>query len=78
MVLEKRESNLYEITFANFDKIDLGKDKELGYLLSYRNDNVYISLVIYDKKTEQVINVSNFDSFRNDMIKALEKHFIVD
>ncbi len=78
MVLEKRESNLYEITFANFDKIDLGKDKELGYLLSYRNDNVYISLVMYDKKTEQVINVSNFDSFRNDMIEALEKHFIVD
>lgn len=78
MFLEKKESNLYEITFANFDKIDLGKDKELGYLLSYRNDNVYISLVIYDKKTEQVINVSNFDSFRNDMIKALEKHFIVD
>lgn len=78
MVLEKRESNLYEITFANFDKIDLSKDKELGYLLSYRNDNVYISLVTYNKKTEQVINVSNFDSFRNDMIEALEKHFIVD
>lgn len=78
MLLEKKESNLYEITFANFDKIDLSKDKELGYLLSYRNDNVYISLVTYNKKTEQVINVSNFNSFKNDMIEALEKHFIVD
>lgn len=78
MVLEKKESNLYEITFANFNEIHLDEGKELGYLLSYRKDNVYISLVTYDKKTEQVINVSNFDSFRNDMIEALEKHFIVD
>lgn len=78
MVLKKKESNLYEITFANFDKIDLGKGKELGYLLSYRNDNVYISLVVYDEKTEQVTNASNFDSFKNDMIEALGKHFIVD
>lgn len=78
MVLEKKESNLYAITFANFDKIDLEEGKELGYLLSYRNDNVYISLVMYDEKTEQVTNISDFDSFKNDMIEALEKHFIVD
>lgn len=78
MVLEKKESNLYQITAANFNKIDLDKNKELGYLLSYRNDNVYISLVMYDKKTEQVINVSKFNDFKNDMIEALEKHFIVD
>jgi hypothetical protein len=78
MVLEKKESNLYQITAANFNKIDLDKNKELGYLLSYRNDNVYISLVMYDKKTEQVINVSKFDDFKKDMIRALEEHFIVD
>lgn len=78
MVLEKKESNLYEFTFANFDKIDLDEGKELGYLLSYRNDNVYISLVMYDEKTEQVTNISDFDGFKDDMIEALKKHFIVD
>lgn len=78
MILEKKESNLYQITVGNFNKIDLGKDKELGYLLSYRNDNVYVSLVIYDEKTEQVINADDFENFKKDMIEALEKHFIVN
>jgi hypothetical protein len=78
VVLEKKESKLYQITVSDFKQIDLEKDMELGYLLSYKNDEVYISLVMYDKKNGQVLNISDFENFREEMICALEKHFIVE
>lgn len=78
MSLEKKEGNLYEITSNDFQKIDLDYNNELGYLLSYDdNENVHSSIVIYDKKNEEVIYVNKYDSFKNDMIKALEEHFIL-
>lgn len=78
MSLEKKEGNLYEITSNNFQEIDLDYNKELGYLLSYDDDeNVHISLIIYDEKNEEVTYVSKYDSFKNEMIKALEEHFIL-
>ncbi|OOM78225.1 hypothetical protein [Clostridium sp. BL-8] len=78
MSLEKKEGNLYEITSNDFQEIDLDYNKELGYLLSYDDDeNVHISLVIYDKKNEEVTYVNKYDSFKNEMIKALEEHFIL-
>jgi hypothetical protein len=77
VILEKKENNLYEITSVNFQAIDLDYNKELGYLLSYSNDDVYISLVTYDEKNEKVIYINKFGKFKNKMIKALEKYFII-
>ncbi len=78
MSLEKKEGNLYEITSNDFQEIDLDYNKELGYLLSYDDEeNVHISLIIYDEKKEEVTYVSKYDSFKNEMIKALEEHFIL-
>jgi len=76
-ILEKGETNLYKITSANFQEIDLGDNTELGYLLCYRNNNVHISIVTYDKKNEKINYVNKFDSFKAKMIEVLEKHFII-
>jgi len=79
VVLEKKETNLYQIVSNEYKKIDLEDNSELGYLLSYNNDTVYISLAVYDKKNEKVIckNNNKFDDFKSKMIKELEKHFIL-
>ena len=77
MILEKKENNLYEITSVDFQEIDLEYNKELGYLLSYSNDNVYIYLVIYDEKNQEVSYVDEFEVLKTKMIEVLEKHFIL-
>lgn len=77
-LLERKETNLYELISKNFKEIDLNSNNELGYLLAYRNDEVYISLCTYDQKNEKINCINNeFDEFKRDMIKALEKHFIL-
>ena len=65
VILEKKENNLYQITSVDFQEIDLDYNKELGYLLSYSNDNVYIYLVTYDEKNQEVSYVNKFESFKN-------------
>lgn len=79
VILEKKENNLYQIVSNEYKKIDLEENSELGYLLSYDNDTVYISLVVYDKKHEKVICKYNnkFTAFKSKMIEELEKHFIL-
>ncbi|AQS03544.1 hypothetical protein [Clostridium beijerinckii] len=79
VILEKKETNLYEIVSNEYKKIDLEENSELGYLLCYDNDTVYISLVVYDKKHEKVICKYNnkFTAFKSKMIEELEKHFIL-
>lgn len=79
VILEKKENNLYQIVSNEYKKIDLEENSELGYLLSYDNDIVYISLVVYDKKHEKVICKYNnkFTAFKSKMIEELEKHFIL-
>ncbi|HEX9025821.1 MAG TPA: hypothetical protein VF839_05105, partial [Clostridium sp.] len=77
VILEKKENNLYQITSVDFQEIDLEYNKEIGYLLSYSNDDVYISLVTYDKKNEKVTYINKFEKFKTEMIKVLEKHFII-
>ncbi|MFL0163786.1 hypothetical protein [Candidatus Clostridium helianthi] len=79
VILEKKENNLYQIVSNEYKKIDLEENSELGYLLSYDNDTVYISLVVYDKKHEKVICKYNnkFIDFKSKMIEELEKHFIL-
>ncbi|OOP72067.1 hypothetical protein [Clostridium beijerinckii] len=79
VILEKKENNLYQIVSNEYKKIDLEENSELGYLLSYDNDTVYISLVVYDKKHEKVICKYNnkFTDFKSKMIEELEKHFIL-
>jgi hypothetical protein len=79
VVLEKKETNLYQITSNEFQEIDLKENNELGYLLSYSNNNVNISLIEYDQKNEKVICVDTekFENFKEKMIEELEKHFII-
>ncbi|MFT8340762.1 MAG: hypothetical protein ABF652_04920 [Clostridium beijerinckii] len=79
VILEKKETNLYEIVSNEYKKIDLEENSELGYLLCYDNDTVYISFVVYDKKHEKVICKYNnkFTAFKSKMIEELEKHFIL-
>lgn len=79
VILEKKKNNLYQIVSNEYKKIDLEENSELGYLLSYDNDTVYISLVVYDKKHEKVICKYNnkFTDFKSKMIEELEKHFIL-
>ncbi|NRY61890.1 hypothetical protein [Clostridium beijerinckii] len=79
VILEKKENNLYQIVSNEYKKIDLEENSELGYLLSYDNDTVYISLVVYDKKHKKVICKYNnkFTDFKSKMIEELEKHFIL-
>lgn len=79
VILEKKENNLYQIVSNEYKKIDLEENSELGYLLSYDNDTVYISLVVYDKKHEKVSCKYNnkFTAFKSKMIEELEKHFIL-
>jgi hypothetical protein len=76
-ILEKKEGNLYEITSNDFQEIDLDYNKELGYLLSYDDNNVYISLVMYDEKHEEVTCINKYDYLKGEMIKTLEEHFIL-
>jgi len=77
VILEKKDNKLYEIMSINYKGIDLEHNKEIGYLLSYNNDNVYISLVTYDLKNQEVSYVNEFDCFKTKMIEAIEKHFII-
>jgi hypothetical protein len=77
MILERKETNLYEIIPVKYEKIDLEYNKEIGYLLSYNKDEVCISVVIYDKKNEKIECVNEHESFTKKMIEILEKHFIL-
>lgn len=79
VVVEKKKTNLYEITCNKYKEINLNMDRELGYLLSYDNDIVYISPVVYDSKKEKVIyeDINKFDDFKTNMLQELEKHFII-
>lgn len=77
VVLEKKDGNLYELISRNYNEIDLKNNNELGYLLSYDNDDVYISLVIYDKNKRRIMHTEKFDEFKSGMVKALEEHFIL-
>ncbi|WP_297421690.1 hypothetical protein [Clostridium sp.] len=77
MVLEKKEGNLYQITSNDYKEIDLSYNYELGYLLSYENDNVNISFVTYDKINDKVNHINKYDDLKTEMIKALEEHFII-
>ena len=77
VILEKKESNLYEITSVKYQEVDLEYSKEIGCLLSYSNDDVYISLVIYDEKNEKITYINKFKKFESKIIKVLEKYFIV-
>lgn len=76
-ILEKKKSNLYRITTANFEEIDLEHNTELGYLLYYTNNNVYISTVIYDPKNQKVSYADKVEYFKQKMIEALEQYFII-
>ena len=76
MILEKKENNLYEIMSINYKEIDLEYNKEIGYLLSYSNDQVHISVVTYDLKSHEVSYTNKFEVLKNKMIEALEKYFI--
>jgi hypothetical protein len=77
ITLEKKESNLYQIISNSFQEINLENNNQLGYLLSYRNDDVYISLVVYDEKNEKTIFSEEFEAFKSKMIEVLQKHFII-
>lgn len=76
-ILEKKKSNLYQITTANFEEIDLEHNTELGYLLYYTNNNVYISTVIYDPKNQKVSYADKAEYLKRKMIEALEQYFII-
>jgi|GEM_PF-2113129 len=76
-ILEKKEKNLYEIILRNYEEIDLEYSKELGYLLLYNKNEVYISVVIYNKKNEKIECVNEYENFNEKMIEILEKHFII-
>ena len=77
MILEKKENNLYEIMSINYKEIYLEYNKEIGYLLSYNNDNVYIFVVTYDQKNQEVSYVNKFENFKTPIMKSLEKYFII-
>ena len=77
VVVEKKKNNLYEITPVKYKEIDLEYNKEIGCLLSYSNDDVYISLVTYDKKNEKVTYINKLENFNAQIIEVLEKYFIV-
>ena len=79
VILEKKEPNIYQIKSNKYEEINLKDNTELGYLLSYNNDIVYISLILYDLKNEKVIyeDINKFDDFKDKMIEELEKHFLV-
>ena len=77
VVLEKKEGNLYEITSNDFPEVDLEYNCEIGYLLAYEEDNVYISLVKYNKHNEKIVKANKYNEFKYEMIKALYEHFII-
>lgn len=76
-LLERKETNLYELISKNYKEIDLESSMELGYLLAYKNDDVYISLVTYDKISQKVSCENQFEDLKPEMIEALERHFIL-
>jgi hypothetical protein len=76
-ILKKEKSNLYEFLSVEREKISLDNNTEIGYLLSYNNDNVYISSVIYDKAEEKISCSDKFEDFKIEMLEVLYKHFII-
>lgn len=77
MLVEKKENNLYELISKNYKEIDLESSSELGYLLAYKNDDVYISLVTYNKESQKLSCENQFAELKPEIIEALEKHFIL-
>lgn len=73
--LKKKENNLYEIISRNYEEINLEYEKEIGYLLSYKGDEVSISLVVYDEKNEKIEFVNKYENFKDGMYETLKKHF---
>ncbi|WP_160685482.1 hypothetical protein [Clostridium sp. C2-6-12] len=76
--LKKKENNLYEITSKKYEKIDLEYDKEIGYLLSYEKDEVYIYLVGYDEKSEKIEVIDMFEDISHTMFEILNKYFFAN
>lgn len=76
--LKKKESNLYEIILRNYEEINLEYGKEIGYLLSYDKDEVYISLAIYDEKSEKVEFINMYEEIKTKMCEILEKYFFTN
>lgn len=77
VLVEKKENNLYELISKNYKEINLESNSELGYLLAYKNDDVYISLVTYNKESQKVSCENQFAELNPEIIEALEKHFIL-
>jgi len=77
MIIEKKQTNLYEITPVKYKEIDLEYGKEIGCLLSYSNDYVFISLVAYDEKNKKIVNINKIENFNTKIIEVLEKYFII-
>lgn len=76
--LEKKENNLYEITSKNYEEIDIEYGKEIGYLLSYDKEEVYIYLAIYDEKSEKIEFINMYEEIRIKMFEILNKHFFAN
>lgn len=76
-ILEKKDGNLYQIISNDYKEINLEYNCELGYLLFYENDEVYISFIIYDENNQSIIYRDGYHEFKEEMVKALEDHFIL-
>lgn len=76
--LKKKENNLYAIISKNYEEIDLEYGKEIGYLLSYEKEEVYIYMVVYDEKSEKIEFANKFERFKDVMYEMLKKHFFTN
>lgn len=76
--LKKKENNLYEIISSNYEEIDLEYGKEMGYLLSYEEEEVYIYIAVYDEKSEKVEFENKCGKFKDIMYEMLKKHFFTN
>lgn len=76
--VKKKNDNLYEIISKNYEEIDLEYGKEIGYLLSYDKEEVYIYLAIYDEKNEKIEFINMYEEIKVKMFEILNKHFFAN
>lgn len=76
--LKKKENNLFEIISKNYKEIDLEYGKEIGYLLSYDQEEVYFYLAIYDEKSGKIEFINMYEEIRVKMLEILNKHFFTN
>lgn len=76
--LKKIDNNLFEIMLKDYEEIDLEYGKEIGYLLSYDKEEVYIYFVVYDEKSEKIKFINKYNQIRVNMYEILDKHFFVN